>query len=47
MMAKFQLRRHHAEGCDSEACVARVLVAVSAVLTGLTLLVVLLDWILH
>lgn len=47
MMAKFHIHRHDSEGCDSEACVARVLVGVSAVFTGLTLLVVLLDWILH
>jgi len=47
MTAKFQLHRHGSEGCDSEACVARVLVGLSALLTGLTLLVVLLDWIVH
>lgn len=47
MTAKLQLHRHQSEGCDSEACIAKMVVGISAVMTGLTLLVVLLDWIMH
>jgi len=47
MTAKYQVQRHGSEGCDSEACVARLLVGLSALMTGLILLVVLLDWIMH
>ncbi len=42
MMAKFHLHGH-----DSEECVAKFVVAFSVLLTALTLLVLLLDWIMQ
>ncbi len=47
MMARFQAQRQHTEECESESCVARVIVAISAALAGLTLLLVLRDWLMH
>lgn len=42
MMAKFRTDTH-----DTEACVAKFIVALSAALAGLFVLVLIVDWILH